>query len=126
LGGKSHEFVVGIASVLASPSSQPCDSVLVHSDQTGSLANSTAFREVFQDRQNLVVRQLGVKERRTLELRKPVLADLTVEQPVAGSAEVVNDKEIALAALAVQVAVRTLAAKPRDFIRGHDASWTNP
>ena len=95
LGGKSHQLVVGGLGVLTGQQGQPRDRVLVDPDQAGRLADAAPLGQVLQDRQDLVVRQLGVEQRRPLELGEPGLAGLAVEQPVAGLAEVVADREVA-------------------------------
>ena len=102
---------MGGLGVLAGQQGQPGDGVLVDPDQPGGLADAAALGEVLQDRQDLVVRELGVEQRRPLELGEPGLAGVAVEQAVVGLAEVVADREVAGAAPAVVGAVGVLAAE---------------
>ena len=71
------------------------------------------------------MRQLGVEERRPLELGEAGLADSTGEQPVASLTEVVDDEDVVLAPPAIEVARGILAAKAAEVVCGHGASWTD-
>jgi hypothetical protein len=94
---------VGGLGVLAGQEGQPGDGVLGDALQSGGLADSTPLGEVPQDRQDLLVRELGVEQRGALELGEPGLAAPAVEQAVASLAEVIDDEEVAGVASAVEV-----------------------
>jgi hypothetical protein len=125
-GGKRHDLVVGILGVLPGQKGQPCDRVLVDPDQPGGLADAAPLGQVLQDRQDLVVGELGIEERRPLELGEAGLAGAAIEQAVAGLAEVVDDKDVVPAPSAVGVAVGVLAAEAGDVVHGRGASWADP
>jgi hypothetical protein len=112
--------------MLAGQEGQPRHGVLVDPDQSGGLADAAALGEVLKDGQHLVARQLGVEERRALELGEAALAGPAVEQPVSGLSEVVDDEQVAVAPAAVEVAVGVLAAEAGEVVRGHGRSWTDP
>ena len=113
---------MGVLGVPTGEKGQPRDRVLIDAHQPGGLPDAAPLGEVLQDRQDFVMRQLGVEKRRPLELREPILTSLAVEQPVAEPAEVIDDEEIVPAPLAVQFAIGILAAEVGEVVRGHDAS----
>jgi hypothetical protein len=92
--------------------------------QLGGLAHAAHFGEVFEDRQYLVVRELGVEQRCALELGEPGLAGVSVQELVVALAEVVTDRDVASPPLSIPRTVRLLAAKPGEVVRGHQASWS--
>jgi len=94
--------------------------------QPGGLADAAAVGEVLEDRQDLVVRQLGVEQRGALELREAGLAGAAGQPPVLGLIVGATDKEGASAAAAVVGAVGILAAEAVAVVRGHEASWAGP
>ena len=105
---------------------QASDGILVDPHQPGGLADAAAVGEVLEDRQHLVVRQLGVEQRGALELGEAGLAGAAVQQPVVGPAVVAADGEVAGAASAGVGAVGIVAAEAVEVVRGHEASWADP
>jgi hypothetical protein len=101
---------------------QSCDGILTDPHQSGGLADAAAVGEVLQDRQHLVVRELGVEQRGALELGEAGLAGVAVQQPVLGLAEMAADREVTGAPSAVERAVGILAAEAGEVIRGHGSS----
>ena len=73
---------MGGLGVPAGQEGQPRDGVLVDPDQPGGLADATALGEMLEDRQDLLVREFGVEQRRALELGEPGLTCVAVEQAV--------------------------------------------
>src|SRR5271167_2132981 len=67
-GGKSHEFVVQILGVPASQQAVADDGILVHPDQATRLAYPTTFVDMGQQRDDLLLRQPGPKQRRAFPL----------------------------------------------------------
>lgn len=126
MGGKSHQLVVSVFGVLTGQQGKPRDGVFVDPDQPSGLADAASFGEVLQDRQDFVMRQLGLEERGPPKFGEPGLADPTVEQPVARLTEVVDDEDVVLAPPAIEVARGILAAKACKVVRGHGASGTDP
>ncbi len=98
----------------------------VDTHQPGGLADAAAVGEVLEDRQDLLVRQLGVEQRGALELGGADLAGAAVQQPVAGPAVVAADGEVAGAAAAVVGAIGILAAGAVEVVRGQEASRSDP
>jgi hypothetical protein len=112
--------------MLTGQEGQARDGILVDPHQPSSLADATAFGQMLQDGQDLVVRELGVEQRGALELGEPGLADFAVEQPMASFAEVIDDEDVPLAPSAVPVAVGILAAEASEVVCGHGGSRADP
>jgi len=75
LGGKSDEFVVEVAGVVAGQPAQTADRAAIHLAESTGLADATPFGDVVQDRFELLRRQSRVEERRPLALGEANLAD---------------------------------------------------
>ena len=112
--------------MLAGQQRQPRDSVLVNPHQSGGLTDAAPLGKVLEDRQDLVVRELGVKQRGALELGKPGLAGVAIQQTVLRLAEAAADREVTGVALAVAMTIGVLAAEVAEVVRGNDTSLTNP
>src|SRR4051794_37163672 len=106
VGGKSHEFVVELLSVVASLQGQADHGVLVDAAQAAGLANADAFPEVGQDRDGLVIGESAVEEGGPLAFAEAVLAGAAGEvAPLRGGAVAEGDAEVAQAPLTVVAAV---------------------
>jgi hypothetical protein len=120
-GGKSHEFVVAVESVLSGHPSQSCDGIAVDADQPGGRSDAPAFEEVGQDVVGLLGWEVGVEQGRALAFGEAGLAGVAVEQAelilfaVAGA-----DREVSGVALAVARAVGVLAAEACEVVHGSD------
>ena len=127
-GGTGHQLVVGVSGVRTGQQGQPCDGILVDPHQAGGRSDPAALGELLQDRQDLVVRQSGVEERRPLELGEAGLAGRAGEQAVAGLGEVIDDEEVARVPPAVRVAAGIRAAEAGEVVvvRGPGASGSDP
>jgi hypothetical protein len=79
LGGKSDEFVVEIAGVIASDSAQAADRAAIHLAKSTGLADAASLGDMFQDRFDFLRRQSRVKEGRPLALGEAELADAATE-----------------------------------------------
>ena len=117
---------MGLLGVPPGQQGQSGDRVLVDPDQAGGLADTAPLGQVLQDRQDLVVGELGVEERRPLELREAGLADPAVEQPVPGLPEVIDDEDVVPVPPAIGIAVGVLAAETSEVVRTQGASWADP
>jgi hypothetical protein len=119
LGGKSHEFVVELSSVLASLEGQAGDGVLVDADQSCGLSDAAAVGEVGEDGKDLVLRESAVEERCGLAFAEAVLAGAAVEESVLLLAAVAHaDGEVAVSASAIVGAVGVEAAEAAEVIHG--------
>ena len=97
--------------VLAGGFGQADDGVLIDAHQAGRLADATAFLEVTEDIESLVVGQAGAEQGGALALGEAVLAGATGEHAQAVFAVVEADAEVALTAQAVIGAVGVLATE---------------
>jgi hypothetical protein len=79
LGGKSHQFVVKVAGVVAGPSAQTADRAAIDLAESTGLADTTPLGDVFQDRFELLSSQSRVEEGRPLALGEANLADAATE-----------------------------------------------
>ena len=114
---------MGGLGVLAGELRQAVDRVLVDPDEPGGLSDAAALGEVLEHGEDLVARQLGVEQRGALELGEAGLAGVAVEQPVAGLAESVADREVARATLAASRAVGVEAAETAEVVHGIVSGW---
>jgi hypothetical protein len=78
-GGKSHEFVVEVAGVIASDSAQAADRATIHLAKSTGLPDAASLGDMFQDRFDLLRRQSRVKEGCPLALGEAKLADTATE-----------------------------------------------
>lgn len=96
---------------------QAGDRVPVDVDQTSGLSDAAALGEVLEHGAGLLLREVGVEERRALALGEAVFAGLAVEQSdvmvlaVAGA-----DGEVSDVALAVGGAIGFLATEAREVV----------
>jgi hypothetical protein len=93
------------------------DGVLIDTGQAAGLPDAAALAEVFEDADDLVVREPGIEQGCALALGKAGLAGATDEQAallVWAVAEA--DAEVALAALAVVRALRVEAAETVEVV----------
>jgi len=93
------------------------DRVLIDAGQAAGLPDATAFAEVMQDRDDLVVRESSVEQGRALALGEAILAGTAGEHAallVPAVAE--SDPEVATAALAVIGAIRVLATEAVEVV----------
>src|SRR5262245_19809877 len=97
---------------------QSRDGILVDPHQSGGLTSTAAVGEVLEDRQHLVMWELGVEQRGPLELREAGLASAAVQQPVLGLAVVTADGQVAGTPSAGVGTVGILAAEAVEVIRG--------
>jgi hypothetical protein len=80
LGGKSHELVVEFLGLLARQKAKAHHRILIHADQTAGLPHPTAFRNVLEQRHDLVLGQATVEQRRSFPLGKAGLAGAAAQQ----------------------------------------------
>ena len=97
--------------------------VLVDPTEASGLANATALRDVFQQRDNLVVRQAGVEQGRALAFGEAGLAGLAVEQAALVRPVAHADGQVAVRTLAVVGTVAILAAEEAKIIHGRLTGW---
>ena len=110
--------LVGVARdrdpVGAGPLRQAGDGVAVDVDQAPGLSDATALGEVLEDGAGLLLREVGVEQRRALTLGEAVSAGLAVEQAdVVVHAVAGADGEVPGVALAVGGAIGILATEAR-------------
>jgi hypothetical protein len=79
-GGKSHEFVVAVAGVLAGSAGVAYDGVFIDAGQARGLADATAVAEVHQDGEGLVVGQARGEESGAFAFGEALLAGAASEQ----------------------------------------------
>jgi hypothetical protein len=103
---------VGVAGVLAGHHGQPDDRVFVDADEAAGLSDATAFLEVLQDGEGLVVGELAAEQGGALTFGEALLAGAageTAELFVFAVSE--GDAEVVEASLAVVLAAGVLAAE---------------
>ena len=108
---------MSVAGVFSGPLRQADDGIAVDIDQASGLSDAAAFGEVLEHGAGLLLGQVGVKQRGALALGEAVLADVAVEQPdVVLFAVAVADREVCGVAVAVEGAVRILAAEASEVV----------
>jgi hypothetical protein len=100
---------VGLLGVIAGQQRQPCDRVLVDHDLPYILTDAAALGQVLEDRDRLLVRELGVEQRGTLELGESSLTGIAVEEAVARRGKAIADGEVGGIAIVISRAFRVLA-----------------
>jgi hypothetical protein len=111
-GGKSHEFVVGLAGVRTGAQGVAGDGVFIDAGQACGLADPTAVLEVLEDGEGLALREAGGEQGGALALGEAPLAGAADEQAALLAVAVAEaDAEVPLAAQAVVLTVRVLAAE---------------
>jgi hypothetical protein len=120
-GGKSHELVVAVVSVLSGHPGQSGDGIAVDADQTCGRSDAPALEEVSQDVVGLLGWEVGVEQGRALAFGEAGLAGVAGEQAemvlqaVAG-----GDREVCGVAWPVAGAVGVLAAEACEVVHGSD------
>jgi hypothetical protein len=118
-GGKSHEFVVVLAGLVAGESSQAHDGVVFDTDEAAGLPHATALGEVVEHIEGFGLGESGVEQGSALALGEAGLAAAAGEQPAPVLAVAEGDAEVTLAAQAVIGAVGILAAEVAEVVHGH-------
>lgn len=118
-GGKGHEFVVGVAGVLAGPACQPHHGVAMNADEPLGLADPIALDQMREDRDGLLGGQVRVEQGSALAFGEASLAGVAVKQAnVVVFAVSIADREVAGVALAVERALGVLAAEAGKIVHG--------
>jgi len=118
-GGKSHEFVVDLAGVIASQPAVTHHRVPMDAHQAGGFADAAAFGDVLQDRADLLLRQGRAEQWRPLALGKPRLAGSAAEHPPLLVRPIATaHRQIFTPAFSVVGAFAILATQPRQIV--HD------
>jgi hypothetical protein len=116
-GGKSHEFLVQIAGVIAGDPAQATDGASIHLAEPAGLADAAPLGDVLQDRFDLLRGQPSVEQGRPLPLREAGLAGPTAEHtPLLARAVSAGHGEISGPPLAMFGAVRIQAAEAREVV----------
>ncbi len=104
-GGKLDQFVVGVPGVLSGEQGQPGDGIAMDVTQPCRMAGAAPFVQVLQDRDDLLLEELGLVERGPLICREPILTGFAAQEAnIAVSSHEVVDGEIAAIADAVEFA----------------------
>jgi hypothetical protein len=123
-GGNRHEFVVGGFGVLAGDPAVAGDGVGVHPAEPAGLADAAPFGDVLQDRLDLLGREPGVEQGRTLALGKPGLAGLAPEHAARLPGTIaVGHGQVSGPPLAVVGAVGIQAAEAGKVVHGAGPSF---
>jgi hypothetical protein len=116
---------VGVAGVLAGEEGQPGDGVAMDATEACRLAGADPFVQVLQDRDDLLVGELGLVERSPLVFRESSLTAVAAEEAdIAVFPHEVVDGEVAAIADAVEFARAVLTAVPREIVARHGTSIT--
>jgi len=114
---------VGNPGVPSLQASQPHDGIAVDSNEAFGLADSTAFDQVFQDGDGLLLWQAGVEQGRALAFGEACLAGLAVEESdLLMFAVAIADREVAGVASGVERALGVLAAEARKVVHRCESS----
>jgi hypothetical protein len=120
-GGKHDQFVVEVAGVLSGQSAVATDRVAVHFAEPPGLADATPLGDVLQHRFDLLGREPGAEENRTLALGEAGLAGAATEHAAdllgtisAGHAQISRPSLAVVGTLGIQ------AAESREVV--HDAA----
>ena len=104
---------------------QSSDGVAMNATESRRLAGADPFVQMLQDRENLLVGQLGPVKRSSLMFGEPRLAGLaSQEADVEVFSHEFVDAEVAAIADAVEFARAVLTAEPREILSGHGTSIT--
>jgi hypothetical protein len=127
VGGKSHEFVVGLLGVLPGAEGVANDGVLIDARQAGGLTDATTVLEVLEDGHGLLVFQAGAEEGTALALREALLAGAADQHPALFERAIAEaDAEVVVTTQPVVGAVGVLAAKQTQVVHGRHlvpAAW---
>jgi hypothetical protein len=108
---------MSVVSMLSGPASQPGDGIGVDADEPPGLSDAVSLSQVVQHGAGLVLGQVAVEQGRALAFGEAVLAGVAVEQPdVVEFAVAGADREVASVALAVEGAIRILAAEACEVV----------
>jgi hypothetical protein len=114
-----HQFVVRVAGMGAGGAAVVADGIGMDLDQACRLEDAAALVDVFEDRENLVLRQVGAVERGPLAFGEAGAAGAAREQAILpGLAESAGDGEISGIAAAEVRALGILATETRQIVHG--------
>ncbi len=110
---------MSVVGVLPGGAGQSHDGVAMDADEAAGLADTVAFRQVFQDRDGGLFGQMTAIQRRALALGEAGAAGVAVELPeLLVLADSAAGREITGVALTVERAVGVLAADAREVVHG--------
>src|SRR5262249_16632881 len=119
LGGAGDQVVVSGAGVLTGGAGVAADGIGMDLDQPGRLEDAAALGDVFAERSDLGLGQVGAVQRGALALGEPGAAGAAVEQTIlAGLAEAAGDGEISGAAPAEVGTSGIQATESREVVHG--------
>jgi hypothetical protein len=126
LGGKGHEFLVGVVGVLSGQAAVPHHRIAVGPHEPAGLADATPFVQVLQDRDGFLLGQVRAEQGRALALGGATATGAALQDPVLflGATPAV-DAEVVAAAAAVVLAVRVQATEACEVVHGRICS-TSP
>jgi hypothetical protein len=111
--------IMGGAGVLTGGAGVAADGIGMDLDQPSRLEDAAALGDMFEDRGDLVLRQMGAVQRGALALGEPGAAGAAVEQAIlAGLAESVGDGEVSGAASGEVGASGIQATESREVVHG--------
>jgi hypothetical protein len=125
VGGKSHEFVVGLLGVGAGPQGVADDGVFINARQACGLADAAAVLEVLKDGEGPFVGESAAEEGTAFAFGETCLAGAADEHAALfGWAVAKANAEIGAAAQAVIRTVRVLAAEEAEVVHEKRSSTT--
>jgi hypothetical protein len=116
MGGKSHEFVVGLLGVFARPESVADDGVFIDAGQACGLADAAAVLQVLKDGLGPFVGQSAAEEGAAFAFGEATLAGPTDEHATLLGAIAEADAEVGAAAEAVIRTVRVLTTEEAQVV----------
>src|SRR3954469_13474737 len=109
------EFVA----LLRARPTRAADGIGMDLDQARRLEDAAALADVFEDRGDLVLGQVGAVQRRPFAFREPGAAGAAIEQAILpGLAESSGDGEVSGVATAEVAASGILATEPSEVVHG--------
>src|SRR5262249_29385631 len=131
VGGKSHEFVVGLLGVGAGPQGVADDRVFIDAGQPCGLADAAAVLQVLEDAEGLVVGQSRAEAGTRSAFREACLAGATDEQAALFAGAITEaDTKVVTAAQPIIGAVGVLTAKEAEVVHERHSQraewWTVP
>jgi hypothetical protein len=110
---------MSVVGVLPGGAGEADDGIAVDADEAPGLADAVALGQVLQDRDGGLLGEVAAIQRRALALREAGAAGVAVELPeLLVLAESAADRVVAGVALAVERAVRILAAEAGEVVHG--------
>src|SRR5262249_56055864 len=95
LGAARDQVIVGGAGVLTGGAGVAADGIGMDLDQPSRLEDAAAFGDVFEDRGDFILGQMGAVQRRAFAFGEPRAAGAAVEQAIlAELAEAAGDGEV--------------------------------